>query len=54
MYESRPRSFVITFGNKFYRIPEVLPPPAISLTIAKQRSKIISQTRKIIFLTTRS
>ena len=37
-----------------YRIPEVVLPPAISLTIAKQRSKIVSQTRKFIFLTTRS
>jgi len=41
-------------GNHLYRIPEVVPPPVISLTTAKQRSKIISQTRKFIFLTARS
>ena len=33
---------------------EVVPPPDISLTTAKQRSKIVSQTRKFIFLTTHS
>ena len=50
MYESRPHSIVITLGNKLYRIPEVVPPPAISLTTAKQRSKIISQPRKYTFI----
>ena len=54
MYESRPYSAVITLGNKLYRIPEVVPHPAIFFTIAKQRSQIVSQTRKFIFLTTRS
>ena len=54
MYESRPRAIIITFGNNLYRIPEVVPPPVISLTTVKQRSKIVSKTRKFIFLTTRS
>ena len=54
MYESRPRVVIITLENNFYRIPEVVLPPIISLTTAKQRSKIVSQTRKFIFLTTRS
>ena len=54
MYESRPHAVIITLGNNFYRIPEVVPPPIISLTISKQRSKIVSQTRKFIFLTTHS
>ena len=54
MYESRPRAVIITLGNNLYSIPEVVPPPAISLTTAKQRSKIVSQTRKFIFLTTHS
>jgi len=54
VYESRPRAVIITLGNNLYRIPEVVPPPAISLTTAKQRSKIVSQTRKFIFLTTHS
>ena len=54
MYESRPHAVIITLGNNLYRIPEVVPPPAISLTTAKQRHKIVSQTRKFIFLTTHS
>ena len=54
MYDSRPCFVVITLGNKLYRIPEVVPPPTISLNISKQRSKIVSKTRKFIFLTTRS
>ena len=54
MYESRPHAVVITLGNNFYRIPEVVPPPVISLPTVKQHSKIVSQTRKFIFLTTRS
>ena len=54
MYESRPRCVVITLGNKLYRILKVVLSPVISLTIVEQRSKIFSQTRKFIFLTTRS
>ena len=54
MYESRPCAVIITLGNNLYRIPEVVPPPVISLTTTKQRSKIVSQTRKFIFLTTHS
>ena len=54
MYESRPRVVIISLGNNLYRIPEVVLPPVISLTTAKQHSKIVSQTRKFIFLTTHS
>ena len=50
VYESSPRSGFITLGNKLYRIPEVVPPLVIYLTIAKQHSKIVSQTRRFIFL----
>jgi hypothetical protein len=50
VYESRPRSVIITLANKLYRILEVAPPTAISLITAKQCSKIISQTRKFVFL----
>ena len=49
MYESRPCAVIITLGNNLYRIPEVVLPPIISLTTAKQRSKIVFQTRKFIF-----
>ena len=54
VYKSRPRAVIITLGNNLYRILKVVPPPIISLTTAKQRSKIVSQTRKFIFLTTHS
>ena len=52
--EFSPRVVIINLGNNLYRIPEVVPPPVISLTTAKQCSKIVSQTRKFISLTTRS
>ena len=53
VYESRPRVVIVTFGNKIYRIPEVPPSVAISLVTAKQCSKLISQTRKFVFLVIR-
>jgi hypothetical protein len=34
---------------KLYRIPEVVPPSAISLISAKQCRKVISQTRNFVF-----
>jgi len=34
VYESKPRSMIITLANKLYRIPEVALPTAISLIIA--------------------
>jgi hypothetical protein len=49
VYESRPRSVIITLGRQLYRIPEVASPTAISLISAKQCSKVISQTGKFIF-----
>jgi hypothetical protein len=50
MYESRPRAIIITLGNKLYRILEIALPTTISLVTAKQCSKLISQTRKFVFL----
>ena len=50
VYESQPRAVIVTLGNKLYRIPEVPPPPTISLVTAKQCSKLISKTRKFVFL----
>jgi hypothetical protein len=35
VYESRPRSVIITLNMKLYRIPEAVPPSAISLISAK-------------------
>eukprot|EP00253_Pinus_taeda_P012214 PITA_12214 len=50
VYESRPCVVIITLGNKLYRIPEVAPLTAISLITAKQCSKLISKTKKFVFL----
>jgi hypothetical protein len=50
VYESWPRTVIVTFENKFYRIPEVPLLVAITLVTAKQCSKLISKTRKFVFL----
>jgi hypothetical protein len=49
VYESRPRSVIITLNRKLYRIPEAVPPSDISLISAKQCRKVISQTEKFVF-----
>jgi hypothetical protein len=54
VYESRPCSFITTLKNKLYKIPEVVPPSAISLISSKQLRKVISQTRKFVFFVIRS
>jgi hypothetical protein len=50
VYESRPHVVIITLGNKLYMILEIAPPTTISLVTAKKCSKLISQTRKFVFL----
>jgi hypothetical protein len=35
VYESMPHNFIITLDRKLYRIPEVVPPSAISLISTK-------------------
>jgi hypothetical protein len=52
--ESRPCSFIITLNRKFYRIPDVVPPSAISLISTKQCRKVISETGKFVFFVIRS
>jgi hypothetical protein len=54
VYESRPRSVIITLNRKLYRIPEVVPPSVISLISSKQCRKVISQTGKFVFFVIRS
>jgi hypothetical protein len=54
MYESRPRSFIITLGRQLYKIPEVVPSTTISLIYAKQFNKVISQTDKFVFFVIRA
>ena len=48
MYESRPRSVIVTLGKQLYRIPEAVPKTVVSLITAKQCRKVISQTCKFI------
>jgi hypothetical protein len=45
IYESRPRSVIITLGGHLYRIPEVVPTTAPP----KQCCKVVSHTVKFIF-----
>jgi hypothetical protein len=54
VYESRHRSVIITLNRKLYRIPEAVPPSAISLISAKQCRKVISQMGKFVFFMIRS
>jgi hypothetical protein len=49
VYESRPRSVIMTFNKKLYRIPEAIPPSVISLISAKQCKKVISKMGKFFF-----
>jgi hypothetical protein len=49
VYESRPRSVIITLNRKLYRIPKAIPPSAISLISTKKFKKVISQTEKFVF-----
>jgi hypothetical protein len=54
VYESRPRSVIITLNRKLYRILEAVPPSVISLISVKQCRKVISQMRKFVFFMIRS
>jgi hypothetical protein len=54
VYESRPRSVIITLNRKLYRIPKVVPPSFVSLIYAKKCRKLISQIRKFFFFVIRS
>ena len=47
IYESRPRSVIITLGGHLYKIPEVVPTTAPP----KQCRKVVSHTTKFIFFT---
>jgi hypothetical protein len=49
VYESRPRSVIITLNMKLYRIPEAVSPSAISLISTRKCRKTISQTGKFVF-----
>jgi hypothetical protein len=47
IYESRPRSVIVTLGGHLYRIPEVVP----TIVPPKQCRKVISHTTKFSFFT---
>ena len=46
VYESRPRTVIVTLGGKLYRIPETTAPNKVS-----QGRKINSHIRKLFLLT---
>jgi hypothetical protein len=54
VYESRPHNVIITLNKKLYKIPEAVPPSAISLISSKKCRKVISQTGKFVFFMIRS
>lgn len=54
VYESRPRSVIVTLGKRLYRIPEVVPKTVVSLITTKQCRKVISQIGKFILFMIRS
>jgi hypothetical protein len=54
VYESSPRSVIITLVKKLYRIPEVVPSTVIFLILAKQCRKVICQTGKFVFFVIRA
>jgi hypothetical protein len=47
IYESRPRSVIVTLGDHIYRIPEVVP----TIVPPKQCRKVVSHTIKFNFFT---
>jgi hypothetical protein len=49
IYESMPRSVIITLNRKLYRIPKAVPPSDISLISTKKCMKVISQMGKFVF-----
>jgi hypothetical protein len=50
VYESRPRSVIVTLGGHMYRILEVVP----TIVPPKQCRKVVSHTAKFSFFTIRS
>jgi hypothetical protein len=54
VYESRPRSVIITLNRNLYRILEVVPPSVISLVSTKKCRKVISWIGKFFFFMIRS
>jgi hypothetical protein len=53
VYESRPRSVIITLGRQLHMIPKVASPISISLISSKKCSKVISQIGKFILFVIR-
>jgi hypothetical protein len=49
VYDSRPRSVIITLNRKLYMIPQAVPPSVISLISTKKCRKVISYMGKFVF-----
>jgi len=54
VYEYRPRCVIVTLGKQLCRIPEAFSKAVMSLIIAKQCRKAISQTGKFVLFTIHS
>jgi hypothetical protein len=54
VYESRPRSVIITLNKKLYRIPEVVPPSVISLISFQAMKEGHFSDQKFVFFVIRS
>jgi hypothetical protein len=54
VYDSRPRSVIITLNRKLYWIPEVVPPSVISLISTKKCRNVIYHMGKFVFFMTLS
>jgi hypothetical protein len=48
MYDSIPRSVIITLGSRLYRMPDVVSPTTIYLICTKKCIKVISKTEKFV------
>jgi hypothetical protein len=54
VYESRPRSFIISLGDQLYRLPEGVRTIVVSLIFMKQCIKVVSQIEIFVLLMVQS
>ena len=54
VYESRPRSVIVTLGGQLYRVPEVVLTTANSLILEKKYLKVISQMKTFVLFLVQS
>jgi hypothetical protein len=54
LYESRPRSVIITLGGQLYKVPKAVPTTTVSLIFVKQCVRVVSQTKRFILFMVQS